>query len=640
MIRPAQRDGKRAPEAPEEKARSGEARPVAAPAQAEVLRLQQGIGNAAVARILARTPEAPAVQKPEGESAAPEPAPSADAKPVGGPAPGGKAESVEDLVKAAEEAFGGKDFLKAAELYERAYKARPLPALIYNVGVCFNKVGRHLEAARAFERYLADEPAAPDAEATRKLVRKLRAQVDAAAPKSAPGPDDDPPVTNTGVTGAQDWFDRAYAHYQAGRYEKAAKAFHEAYKLYPQATFIYNVAAAWHKLGRAEEAIEAYTRYLAEAPDAKDRDKVREAIRKLREGKAPAQQPQTGQGAQPPDDKEPPVTNTGVTGAQDWFDRAYAHYQAGRFEKARLAFLEAYKLYPHGGFLYNVAACLEQLGRKAEAADMYARYLAETPDALDREKTLARIARLRGQTPDKDQPANQEKPAADKPATGTPTGTGKPGADPQANKEAAREAFDGAQEAFQKGDFEKALAGFKQAYALYPVPDFVFNQATALEKLRRPAAAANALEHYLVLNSSAKDAATVIERIKQLRGEAAHEDALMDPGEDEAAAPAVTGKGMDAAQAWFERGKVAYMLGDYDRSAQLFLNAFDAKPLPNLIFNHASALDRAGRRSEAIKAYERYLSLDPTASDSGRVRKRITLLQGDDKPEPRRGPNP
>ena len=76
---------------------------------------------------------------------------------------------------------------------------------------------------------------------------------------------------------------------------------------------------------------------------------------------------------------EPPITRMGVTGAQDWFDRAHAHYQAGRYEKAMHAYREAYRLYPVNSFLYNVGACLEQLGRKGEAADMYERYLNEMP---------------------------------------------------------------------------------------------------------------------------------------------------------------------------------------------------------------------------------------------------------------------
>ena len=30
---------------------------------------------------------------------------------------------------------------------------------------------------------------------------------------------------------------------------------------------------------------------------------------------------------------EPPITRTGVTGAQDWFDRAHAHYQAASLQR-------------------------------------------------------------------------------------------------------------------------------------------------------------------------------------------------------------------------------------------------------------------------------------------------------------------
>src|SRR5438067_342660 len=122
----------------------------------------------------------------------------------------------------------------------------------------------------------------------------------------------------------------------------------------------------------------------------------------------------------PAEGEEPPVTKTGVEGAQDWFDRGYAHYQAGRFEKALHAFEEAYRLYPQANFLYNEAACLERLGRKDEAADMYGRYLAGNPTATDAEKVKKRIEKLRGQAPQKaSEPQAEHEAEGEAPITAT-----------------------------------------------------------------------------------------------------------------------------------------------------------------------------------------------------------------------------
>jgi len=335
-----------------------------------------------------------------------------------------------------------------------------------------------------------------------------------------------------------------------------------------------------------------------------------------------ARQPQTAESPgpitspsqldKPAEAEEPPVTKTGVEGAQDWFDRGYAHYQAGRFEKALHAFEEAYKLYPLANFLYNEAACLERMGRKEEAAQMYGRYLAGNPTATDAEKVKKRIAKLRGEAPKPAEPEHKTEGKAPITATG---------------EEGARAWFDRGQEAYLGGDYLKAAQDFKQAFLLKPLPAFLFNEGSALEKAKRPEAAANAYEHYLVLDPGAKDAKETIERIKRLRGEAAEKDALMDPNADEPAAPAVTATGKEGAGQWFDRGRVAYELGDYKRAYDAFVQAYDLSPQPELVYNQAASLDLLGNADAAVQAYERYLALVPKATDAEKVRRRIKRLR-------------
>jgi tetratricopeptide (TPR) repeat protein len=312
---------------------------------------------------------------------------------------------------------------------------------------------------------------------------------------------------------------------------------------------------------------------------------------------------------------EPPVTRTGVEGAQDWFDRAVAHYDGGRYEKALHAFEEAYKLYPQANFLYNEAACLDRLGRKEEAADMYGRYLAGNPTATDAAKVKKRIAKLRGEAPPK-----ASEPQAEHTAEGEAPITA-------IGEEGARAWFDRGQQAYLGEDYLKAARDFRQAFLLKPLPAFVFNEASALEKARRPEAAANAFEHYLVLEPGAHDAKETIERIKKLRGEAAEKDALMDPNADEPSAPAVTATGKEGARQWFDRGTVAYELRDYKRAYDAFVQAYDLSPQPEIVYNQAASLDRMGNADAAVQAYERYLALAPKATDAEKVRRRIKHLR-------------
>jgi tetratricopeptide (TPR) repeat protein len=64
--------------------------------------------------------------------------------------------------------------------------------------------------------------------------------------------------------------DAAVAHYGAGRYEEAVKAFEVAYRLSKRPALLFNIARAEAKLGHDEAAIAFLRRYLEERPDAPD----------------------------------------------------------------------------------------------------------------------------------------------------------------------------------------------------------------------------------------------------------------------------------------------------------------------------------------------------------------------------------
>ncbi|HEY2200958.1 MAG TPA: hypothetical protein VGH56_03645, partial [Solirubrobacteraceae bacterium] len=192
--------------------------------------------------------------------------------------------------------------------------------------------------------------------------------------------------------------------------------------------------------------------------------------------------------------------------------------------------------------------------------------------------------------------------------------------------DAAARWFDRAQLAYLAEDWEKAVDSFQKAYDAEPHPAFVYDEAAALEKDGRPAAAANAYERYLLLDPAAKDRAEVIERIKSLR-DAANKDKLIDPWADEYSAREVTGSGTAAAREWFGRGQLAYELGEYRRAYEYFVSAYDNAPFPDLVYNQAAALELLGERDAAVQAYERYLALKPSAADADRVRRHVKVLR-------------
>lgn len=101
--------------------------------------------------------------------------------------------------------------------------------------------------------------------------------------------------------------------------------------------------------------------------------------------------------------------------------------------------------------------------------------------------------------------------------------------DPEAQMEAARQAFREGTEAYEAGLYEEALARFRRAYELTGTPDVLYNIARAADRLDRNEEALDAYDLYLQLRPEAEDREHIEERILSLR-------ALLDS--DRAAPPA------------------------------------------------------------------------------------------------------
>jgi Tetratricopeptide repeat len=74
---------------------------------------------------------------------------------------------------------------------------------------------------------------------------------------------------------------------------------------------------------------------------------------------------------------------------------AIAYYDEARYEDAVREMEAAYALRPLPDLQYNLAQCYERLGRYAEAANAYEKYLAANKGAPDRKLVDTRIANLR-----------------------------------------------------------------------------------------------------------------------------------------------------------------------------------------------------------------------------------------------------
>lgn len=99
-------------------------------------------------------------------------------------------------------------------------------------------------------------------------------------------------------------FRLANQHYSLGEYQEALAAFKEAYRNYEDPSFLFNIAQCQRQLDQRAEAIRAYRMYLVYAPDASNRDEVRQLIGRLeRELEA-----ERATKAAPPPGVQPPST--------------------------------------------------------------------------------------------------------------------------------------------------------------------------------------------------------------------------------------------------------------------------------------------------------------------------------------------
>jgi tetratricopeptide (TPR) repeat protein len=86
----------------------------------------------------------------------------------------------------------------------------------------------------------------------------------------------------------------------------------------------------------------------------------------------------------------------------------------------------------------------------------------------------------------------------------------------QSDDERARQLFIDGKQAFENKEFQKAYDDFKESYRLSHKPPLLYNIASALQGLRRPHDAAEALRDFLRLQPDDPDAPAIVQRIEGL----------------------------------------------------------------------------------------------------------------------------
>jgi len=123
----------------------------------------------------------------------------------------------------------GADLYKAGKYreaiaqFEAADRLKPSPALQFNIGQSWERLGDHAEALASFARYLRLDPAAPNRESVQRSVRSLEARL-AATGRQMLHVTTDPPGADLSVDGAAAGKAPLDAAYPPGPHALAAAA--------------------------------------------------------------------------------------------------------------------------------------------------------------------------------------------------------------------------------------------------------------------------------------------------------------------------------------------------------------------------------------------------------------------------------
>jgi hypothetical protein len=72
---------------------------------------------------------------------------------------------------------------------------------------------------------------------------------------------------------------------------------------------------------------------------------------------------------------------------------------------------------------------------------------------------------------------------------------------------------------------------------------------------------------------------------------------------------------------------VLFDRGEFADAAKEFERAYGEQPLPSLLYNIASAWDKAGERKKAVDAYRKYVATMPSSADVAAARARAEVLE-------------
>jgi tetratricopeptide (TPR) repeat protein len=297
--------------------------------------------------------------------------------------PSAESETAEAHAAKAKSLYQAGDYAGAIAEMEAERRISSDPGILYNIGQAYRRWGMREQAIIAYRQYLDQVPQAGNRQQVERHIAELQGSLATSSQRAAP------PVQPAAAPAparlaslAQEHERRARLLYRAARYEEAIDELEAEYVFDARPIVLYNIGQAYRFWGKPEQATRAYRHYLAQAPQAGNRQEVERVIAEIqdfvRRRSYWAQQP-----------------SRPATSAQEHARRANILYQAGSFAEA-VGELEAeYFLDGDPNVLYNLGQAYRLWGKLQQAVRAYRHYLVQQPQAPNRQQVEKVITDLR-----------------------------------------------------------------------------------------------------------------------------------------------------------------------------------------------------------------------------------------------------
>jgi tetratricopeptide (TPR) repeat protein len=161
--------------------------------------------------------------------------------------------------------YDRKRYSEALEDYKKAYELDPLPAFLYNIASCYERLEKAEQAKYFYEEFLITNPSAEHRADAERSIEYLESLLEKDRSKTP---------NRTELDIAASHYRKGEAAFIAKRYEEAAREFAAAYVIVPSNLGLYNIAQANQYAGKTSVAIDYYRRYISRTETSTDANEV------------------------------------------------------------------------------------------------------------------------------------------------------------------------------------------------------------------------------------------------------------------------------------------------------------------------------------------------------------------------------